>query len=163
MLVALFAGTTAHLFVWPDLPPVPPRVDAIILLGGPGDRDEAAAALARAHAAPVLVQSIWDPGARPDRCLHDLPGVTVVCFHPRPDTTQGEAEYLGQLARQRDWHSVILVATTDQAWRARLRFTRCFGGDVYVSTAPLPPLLWFRQIPYQWAATVKALVFERAC
>jgi hypothetical protein len=58
---------------------------------------------------------------------------------------------------------VILVATPDQAWRARLRFVRCFDGEVYVSTAPLPAMLWFRQIPYQWAATVKALAVERAC
>jgi hypothetical protein len=57
----------------------------------------------------------------------------------------------------------VLVTTPDQAWRARLRVTRCFDGEVYVATSPLPPLAWLGQIPYQWAATVKALVFERAC
>ena len=30
-------------------------------------------------------------------------------------------------------------------------------------TSPLPPLYWFRQIPYQWGATTKALLFERDC
>ena len=55
------------------------------------------------------------------------------------------------------------MTTPDQAWRARLRTTRCFPGDVYVATAPLPPLYWMRQVPYQWAATVKALTFEWSC
>jgi hypothetical protein len=58
---------------------------------------------------------------------------------------------------------VILVTTPDQAWRARLRTTRCFPGDVYVATAPLPPLSWIWLIPYQWAASVKALTVERSC
>jgi hypothetical protein len=52
-----FAVLTARLFVWPDLPPLPPEVDAIVELAGPGIRDRAALALAREHRAPILIQS----------------------------------------------------------------------------------------------------------
>jgi uncharacterized SAM-binding protein YcdF (DUF218 family) len=157
IVVSLFAAATARLFVWPPLAPLPSQADAIIELGGPGDRDSAAMALARQHRAPVLIQSTTIGEAGTDRCLPAIPGVTILCFHPDPDTTRGEARYIGDLARQHQWKSVILITTPDHAWRARLRVKRCFSGEVYVSTTPLPPLHWFIAIPYQWAATVKAL------
>lgn len=159
----LFGAVTARLFVWPELQPLPPRVDAIIELGGPTNRDNAALALARAHRSPVLVQSTVVAEAGTDRCLPASPGVTILCFHAEPGTTRGEAQSIARLAQQYHWHSVALVTTPDHAWRARLRVMRCFPGETYVSTTPLPALDWFRQIPYQWVATVKALVFERDC
>ena len=45
--VGLFAAATARYIVWPDLRPLPTRADAIIELGGLGDRDGAALDLAR--------------------------------------------------------------------------------------------------------------------
>jgi uncharacterized SAM-binding protein YcdF (DUF218 family) len=86
-----------------------------------------------------------------------------MCFHAEPNTTQGEAEYIGQQAQLHHWTSVVLVTTPDQAWRARLRVTRCFPGKVYVATASLPLLEWPRQIAYQWVASAKALISERTC
>ena len=159
----LFGVVTARVFVWPDLPPLPQRADAIIELGGLGDRDGGALALARDHRAPVLVQSTVVAEAGTDRCLPPIPGVTILCFHAEPGTTRGEAEWIGQMARERHWTSVILVTTPDQASRAALRVMRCFDGQVYVSTTPLPVAHWITAIPYQWAATEKALAFERDC
>ena len=161
VLVLVFATLTVRLFVRPALPPVPARTDAIVLLGGPGNRSDIALGLALGGAAPVLVQSVSDPYAR--YCVNGIPELTVVCFHPDPNTTQGEAEFVGKLAAQRHWHSILLVVTPDQAWRARLRFARCFSGQIYVITAHLPAVWWVRQIPYQWGATVKALTFDRGC
>jgi uncharacterized SAM-binding protein YcdF (DUF218 family) len=89
--------------------------------------------------------------------------VTIMCFHPDPSTTRGEARYIGALAEQRHWKSVTLVTSPDHAWRARLRVMRCFPGDVYVSTTPLPAWAWAWEIPYQWGATAKALLFQRDC
>jgi hypothetical protein len=34
---------------------------------------------------------------------------------------------------------------------------------VYVATSPLPFSKWFKQIPYQWLASAKALTVQRAC
>ena len=163
IVVVLFTGVTLRMFVWPDLPPLPPKADAIIELGGPGDRDAAALALARDHRAPVLVQSTVAAEAGTDRCLPPVPDVTIMCFNADPGTTQGEARAIAALAARYHWTSVILVTTPDHAWRARLWVSRCFPGGVAVSTTPLPALYWFRQIPYQWGASIKALTFERSC
>jgi uncharacterized SAM-binding protein YcdF (DUF218 family) len=165
VVVVVFSAFTARLFIWPDLDPLPSRVDAVIELGGPQalDRDRVALELVRAHRAPVVVQSTVIEEAGTDRCLPPVPGVTVLCFHAEPNTTRGEAEYIGRLAEERHWRSIVLITTPDQAWRARLRFGRCFPGEVYVATAPLPAVSWFKQIPYHWVATAKAVIVERSC
>jgi uncharacterized SAM-binding protein YcdF (DUF218 family) len=158
-----FGIVTARLFVWPDLPELPSRADAIIELGGPGNRDGAALALAREHRAPVVIQSTVVVEAGTNTCLPPIPDVTTMCFHPNPGTTRGEARYIGAVAAELQWKSVILVTSQDHAWRARLRVMRCFPGEVYVQTSPLPAWSWLRQIPYQWGATIKALLLQTAC
>ena len=166
LVLALVLGSvTARLFVWPDLPPLPAQADAIVELGGPGDRDSAALALAREHRARFLIRSSFlvRPASLSKVCFPPMEGVTVLCIHAEPRTTRGEAQYVRRLAAEYHWRSVILVTTPDQAWRARLWVTRCFDGDVYVSTTRLPLPGWLRQIPYQWGATVKALTVERTC
>jgi uncharacterized SAM-binding protein YcdF (DUF218 family) len=166
VLVLLVLGiVTDRLFVHPVLAPLPPRVDAIVELGGPGmaGRDALALELARAHRASYLVQSTVAAEAGTQRCLPPVPGVTVLCFHPAPETTRGEARYIAAEAARLHWTSVVLVTTPDQAWRARLRTTRCFGGQVYTATSNLPTLDWLAQIPYQWGASLKALLVERSC
>jgi len=84
----------------------------------------------------------------------------VICFNPSPATTQGEAEFVGRLARKHHWHSVAVVAITPQDSRTRLRVGRCFPGQVYVVTAPIRPSTWPYQIAYEWAALIKALVIQ---
>lgn len=162
-LVIAFAATTARLFVWPSLPPVPAHVDAIVELAGPGDRDPVTLALARQHLAPVVIQSTIPKDAGSNTCLPPMDEVTIECFSPDPATTRGEARYIAQRAAAEHWDSIVLVTTPDHAWRARLRVERCFPGRVYVVTSSLPTKDWLRQIPYQWAATVKAELFQTDC
>ena len=56
VLIVAFCVVTARLFVWPAQG-MPPRVSAIVMLAGPGDRLAVALELAREHRAPVLVVS----------------------------------------------------------------------------------------------------------
>jgi uncharacterized SAM-binding protein YcdF (DUF218 family) len=162
-LVLVLVAVTARLFIWPALPALPAHVDAIVELAGQGDRDSVALALARQGRATYLVQSTVAADALSDTCLPHVGGTTVLCFHPDPDTTRGEARSIGVLAQRYGWTSVILVTSPDQAFRARLRVERCFTGEVYVATAPLPFVQWPGQLIYQWGATVKALTVQRSC
>ena len=162
VLFVTFWALTARLFIWPAQG-MPPRVNAIVMLDGPGGSAlNVAARLAAQHRAPSLViiprrgglpRSVPPAGTRGDTDL----------LQPVPATTQGEAEFIGQLARKYHWQSVAIVAITPQVSRARLRVERCFAGQVYGVTAPIRPSAWPYEIAYEWAAMVKALVIQRGC
>jgi hypothetical protein len=164
LILGAFSFLTARLFIWPDLPPLPEHADAIVQLGGPGNRRGVAFDLAAEGRAPVVAISVPTDELHTSWCdegrLHDVP---VICFHPEPFTTRGEARYLADMAEQYGWNSVILVTSTDQAWRATVRVSRCFHGEIYVATANLPKYRWPSQIVYQWGATAKALTYETSC
>ena len=161
--LAALVALTARLFVWPDQG-MPAHVDAIVMMNGPGDRLDTALQLGWEQRAPVLVISrgspYWGHGSI---CAPKMPRVTVICFDPNPATTRGEAEFAGRLAQRYHWHSIALVTTTPQDTRARLRMERCFSGDVYVVTTPLPKREWPYTLVYEWGATLKALFLQRAC
>jgi hypothetical protein len=163
VLITAVSAVTARLFVWPEQG-MPARVSAIVMLNGPGNRLSTAEDLAWQQRAPFVVISrgsnYWGHGSI---CAPAIPHVTVICFDPNPATTKGEAEFVGQLARKYHWKSLVLVTTTPQDTRARLRVERCFTGPVYVVTASLPLTAWPYEIAYEWAATVKALAFQRTC
>lgn len=158
-----FLASTARLFVWPDLG-TPSHVDAIVMLNGPGDRLDPALRLAREHRASTLVisQGGSDWGFN-SVCAAKIPGVRVICFIPSPETTRGEAEFTGLLAKRYHWHSIVLVTTIQQDTRARLRVSRCFNGRIYVIGAQLPASEWLYTIAYEWAALTKAVVLQRSC
>jgi hypothetical protein len=161
--VVAFTAATARLFIWPDRG-MPAQVSAIVMLNGSGDRLNTALDLAWQHRAPFVVISrgspVWGHGSV---CAPPIPHVTVICFDPDPATTRGEAEFVGHLARKYRWRSVALVTTVPQDSRARLRVERCFAGPVYVVTATMAWPAWPYEIAYEWAAMVKALVFQRSC
>ena len=160
-LVVLFAAVTARVLIWP-VEWVPAQADAIVMLAGPGDRLPVALQLAREHRAPVLVISRgWMGYGGP--CPAPVPGVKTICFNPNPGNTRGEAEYVGALARRNGWQSLIVVAIRTQAVRAQLLFSRCYGGSVYVATAPITWDNWPYQIAYGWSALVKAALIVRNC
>jgi hypothetical protein len=160
-VVVAFGAVTARLLVWPAQG-MPAHVSAIVMLAGPGTRLPVALDLAREHRAPVLVVSRgWQGYSGP--CPSPVPGVKLICFDPDPGNTRGEAEAVGRLAKQFRWSSVVLVTTRTQDTRARIISERCFGGSVYVVTAPLPVSSWLYQIVYGWGALLKALVVDRTC
>jgi uncharacterized SAM-binding protein YcdF (DUF218 family) len=153
--------TPRRLIVWPPQG-MPARVDAIVVLAGPGTRLPVGVQLAREGRAPVLVVSQGHLGYG-GSCPAPIPGVRIICFDPDPADTRGEAQYTGQLAKRYGWRSLAVVATPEQATRAWLLFGRCFSGSVYVVTGSVP----LGQVPYQiaygWAALTKAVVAQRSC
>lgn len=161
VVLTLFAAATARLFIWPTTG-MPARVDAIVVPGGQGDRLDAALNLAKEGRARYLVLSQGEY-VPPQLCGSHISTAMVVCFWPNPDTTQGEAEATARLARQYGWHSIVLLTSPDQTWRAELRFRRCYSGKIFGVTTPLPTYQWPFMIAYQWAATIKAEVVNRGC
>jgi hypothetical protein len=163
VVLVLFTAATARLFVWPARG-MPAKVNAIVVLAGPGKVQPAALDLARQHRAPYLVVSLGTPPSG-NHCPRPISGVKTICFNPVPASTQGEAEFVGRLAKRYHWRSVTVVTITSQDTRARLRVQRCFAGQVYVQTVPPNPAFtnWPYQIAYQWGALIKALVFQRGC
>ncbi len=163
ILVIAVSAATARLFIWPDRG-MPARVSAIVMMNGTGDRLDTALDLAWQHRAPFVViargSAYFGHGSV---CAPRIPDVQVICFDPSPATTRGEAEFAGRLARRYHWQSVVLVTTTPQDSRARLRMERCFTGPVYVMTASLPLPSWPYELAYEWGATVKALIVGRGC
>jgi uncharacterized SAM-binding protein YcdF (DUF218 family) len=156
-----FGLVTGRLFVWPAQG-MSASVSAIVMLAGPGNRLPVALQLARERRAPVLVVSRgWRGYGGP--CPSPIPGMKLICFDPDPGNTRGEAEALGRLAKQFRWSSVVLVTTRTQDTRARMMVERCFGGSIYVVTAPMPMRSWPYQIAYGWGALLKALIVYRAC
>lgn len=165
IMLAVFCAASARLFIWPAQG-MPARVNAIVVLGGPGGANRLGKGLQLAHQgrAPFLALSegLWPKPSSSLCALHDQ-ALKVICFQPEKGTTQGEAEFVGRLAKRYNWKSVVLVTTPDQDTRARLRFERCFSGGLYVVTSPLPALEWPHQIVYQWAALFKAIVVQPGC
>lgn len=160
-IVLAFAAASGRLFLWPSRG-VPARVDAILMMNGPGDPLPEALLLAGEHRARFLLIS---QGTRASHyaCPAAVPGVQLICFHPSPASTQGEAEYAGQLAQRYNWHSIAIVTTIPHVSRARLRLERCFGGHVYAAGVPVRPWDLPYTIAYEWGAMVKALVLQPHC
>lgn len=163
IVFVVFCAASARLFIWPAQG-MPPRVNAIVVLGGPGNRLGTGLELARQGRAAFLVISEGLPFNVPSSlCAPHAQKYKVICFQPEPGTTQGEAEFVGRLARQYHWRSVALITTPDQDTRARVRFHRCFADQIYVVTTPLPASRWPYMIAYQWGALFKAEVLQRSC
>lgn len=161
--VVAFVSATVKLFIRPAQG-MPSHVSAIVMLNGSGNRLATALELARQHRAQFVVISRGSPDyAHGGNCAPRIPRETIICFDPNPSTTEGEAKYAGGLARKYGWRSVVLVTSAPQDTRARLRVERCFPGSVYSVTVPISLPSWPYQIAYEWAATIKAVAFQRQC
>lgn len=161
LLVVLvgFLALTARLFVWPDTN-APLRSDAIIVLGGGGSRIPEGLLLAKEGYAPLLVFSV----NRGQSCAPSDRDYRTICFIPNPASTRGEAREIAQLSRQFHLHRVILVVSTPQATRARLRVGRCYRGQVLVvGVSAGNPFDWAYALAYEWGALTKALVLQTGC
>lgn len=134
-----------------------------MVLGGSGDRIGLGMQLARDDLAPYLVLSLGLPWLPPGICSQHVGSSKVICFHPNPDTTQGEAEGVAKIARKYDWSSIVLVTTQDQVWRAHLRLQRCYSGKIYGVGVPLAWYQWPEAIAYQRIATFKAEIVQQSC
>lgn len=163
----MFIAASLRLFVFPPVDDLRP-VDAIVMLGGGGDRGPRAVDLADAGWSDTIVfASAYDEATatwatRPcNPGLNDL-HAEVVCFHPEPATTRGEVRAVVALADENGWDQILVVASDDQITRARLLFDRCWAGSALFPGGVRHPW-WPVRIGYEWGATIKALTIRRSC
>lgn len=157
----------AYVFVIDPSADQPRRSDAIVVLGPLIDsKFQQAIDLARRLDIPEVVLSV---GSTPTeitspRCTKFTEAPHISCFVPDPFTTRGEAREIGQLAKTRHWHNVLVLSPTFQLSRARILIKRCYSGDLQMVETPIAQNVWgwMNTLVYQTGATIKALV-ERGC
>jgi uncharacterized SAM-binding protein YcdF (DUF218 family) len=165
-LVLGWVVAAAVLFVWPPRGSDGRADAAVVLAGGRGPRLSDGLALVRKGIAPVLVVSDgWSP-TWPEAnrlCAGRRAPVPVVCFHPDPYSTRGEAEAFARLAAKRGWRSVIVVSSRYHLVRARMLFERCYDGRV--ATASSNGSLWGRIVaaPIETVKLGYALLIKSGC
>ncbi len=89
----------------------------------------------------------------------------VTCFEPEPATTRGEARAIAELAADRGWQRVAVVAPRYHVTRARYVVERCYAGELEMVAVELDTDVadWAYQYAYQTAAFGKAVLWQRGC
>jgi uncharacterized SAM-binding protein YcdF (DUF218 family) len=146
-------------FIRPPSDPVE-QADVIVVLGGNQAKQRVRFALNLGYEFPksTLLLSVY-----PSDCPRDGTAAKVICFQPRPFSTQGEAQYASQYARAHNAKSMLVITTADQTTRVRIRFSRCWSGRLAVHNVYAPLRTLISRIPYENAATAKALIWQRSC
>jgi uncharacterized SAM-binding protein YcdF (DUF218 family) len=119
----------------------------------------------RRRVAPVLVISDgavpgWSLG---NRLCRGGASFRVVCFHPDPYSTRGEARFVAGLMKRRGWKHVVVVTSRYHVLRARMDFRRCVDGDVDGVGASTSLGRWAAGIVQEWPKLAYALTFGRSC
>lgn len=166
-VIAAWAAATARIVLFPA-EDAPGRADAVVVLSGSKHaRLDRALEVMRDRVAPVLVISAGMDRRRPEanrlcKAGHGQ-GFRVLCFEPDPDSTRGEAEEVGRLARENAWRRVLLVTSRFHVTRARMLFDRCIAGDV---DAIGVTYTWWSvpaHVAGEWAKLAYASIFARDC
>ena len=148
----------------------PGTADVVYVLGGGGSRVDLALDLVRDGVADRIVfsssyvasQGVWAATPCNQVATPDMPRGTIFeCYEADPGTTRGEAQLLADMADERGWESVVVVASTDQVTRARRLIDRCWDGEVKMTSVPHDQLVLAR-VAYEWGAGIKA-TFLRGC
>jgi uncharacterized SAM-binding protein YcdF (DUF218 family) len=165
-LVLGWAIAAAVMFVWPPRSSAGHADAAVVLAGGHGPRLAEGLALVRKGVAPVLVISDgWSP-TWPEAnrlCAGRSAPVPVVCFHPDPYSTRGEAEGFARLAARRGWTSVVVVSSRYHLVRARMLFERCYDGTASTASSNGTLLGRILAAPIETVKLGYALLIKRGC
>ena len=161
VVIVVAAVIEVRLYVVPASDGAGPA-DAVVVLGGQEYKARLATADVMLAKFPGSVVVVSIPGGI--QCPPQPPGASaILCFSPDPSTTQGEARMAAKLAAKYGWKTMEVVTTADQVWRAKLRFSRCWAGDLTVVRSNSSIYSRMRAVPYETAATIKAETLQRGC
>jgi uncharacterized SAM-binding protein YcdF (DUF218 family) len=166
--IAVFSVATYRLFIDPHIDPMR-RSDAVVVIAGGPLRLKKGLELVREKFAPLLIVSVphgawpyqWEA---PDLCNGAKRSFAVVCFDPRPESTQGEARAVQRIAAARHLRSVIVVTSYFHVSRTRLIMRRCYHGHLAVIGTPLNnPWQEPFFIAMEWPKLIYAETLNRGC
>jgi len=168
--IAIFSVATYKLFVDPHIDPVR-HSDAVVVIAGGPLRLKKGIELVQRGIAPLLIVShphgIW---AYKEEAPHlcDNRGkrrsFKVICFHPSPESTQGEARAVRRIAAARHLRSVIVVTSGFHVSRARIEMRRCYHGRLAVIGTPLnAPWKEPFYVALEWPKLIYAETLNRGC
>src|ERR1035437_9417279 len=168
--IAIFSAATYTLFVDPHIDPVR-RSDAVVVIAGGPLRLKKGIELADSGIAPLLIVSNPRGGwAYKEEARHLCDGhgarraFELICFDPRPESTQGEARAVQRIAAARHLRSVIVVTSYFQVSRTRLIMRRCYHGHLAVIGTPLNnPWKEPFFIAMEWPKLIYAETLNRGC
>lgn len=144
----------------------PRHADVLLVLAPPAERIAFAEHLMDRGYAGTLAISVplQENGGRISATCKEKRAYRIVCFHPDPVTTQGEARALQRLSRMYGWKSANVITTQSHITRARIIIGRCYKGDLnmvaYWQSLPVlsftnPRQSWAYRLAYETGAFVK--------
>jgi uncharacterized SAM-binding protein YcdF (DUF218 family) len=148
----------------------PDHADAVVVLsGGLNSRLDPALALMRRRVAPVLAVSgafhghTWKKARKLCTGGYGKLRFRVLCFEPKPFSTQGESRAIAQLARERGWSRVVVVTSTFHVTRARMLVRRCYHGRLWLVGTHTP--WWKLPADFVWETgkLITQLTYARGC
>ena len=87
----------------------------------------------------------------------------VVCIYAGPFSSVGEAQAISQLAKRRNWDTVVLVTSDYETFRAERSFRRC--GDFRIAAYGVDEPWWRTAIgiPLEWVKLAVTETVRRNC
>jgi uncharacterized SAM-binding protein YcdF (DUF218 family) len=138
--------------------------DAVVLFAGTLDRLGTALELMDRGAAPNLVIPNGSSIEGASHLCVSAP-YRVFCPDSRTIDTVGEAETIGQLAREQGWADLIAVTSVYHVHRATSLLGRCFDGGIQVVTPgrDLDREDLVKKVPHEWVGFLASVVFGPSC
>jgi hypothetical protein len=154
------AALAVRFVAFPSKDPIG-KTSVVVVLGPWNENDRIATAERVQALSPGVPVLLSDDSGCPSAFRLRFP--RLVCFHPSPDSTRGEARFAASYAAAHHDTTMTVIAPRAQLSRARIRFSRCWAGRLSMVEAPMSLLEAVWQLPYQIAATIKAETFQRQC
>ena len=152
------------LFLRNDDSSLPNRADAVVALSGSAQTLPEAQKLVREGLAPVLVVSDERTRASKEReALCRSHPKQIICVNADPFTTSSEPRVIAQLANNRSWTTLVVVAPDYESLRVERAFGRCPGLTVVVQDVDES---WWRTaigVPLEWVKLGVSETVRRDC
>lgn len=116
-----------------------------------------------AGAADTLLVSVdtfgIDSAEEQPPCMEPRP-YEVICEHPQPFTTGGEAAWVADHTAAHGWDRIAVVTSTPHVARTRYLFDQCVPAEILIidDRQDVDLVEWATQFVYQTAAFVKSFV-----